>query len=107
MHMAYLSGLPLAIAAIGLAIIVALALVARGRRAPAARTDGRIIGLVPAQGRHSAFDEAYPVIEFVDATGSTVRVTLRERLSRALHAVGETIAVAYDPANPKRAELAF
>ena len=108
MTTAFLSAMPLEAALAVAAVLIAMALAAGGsaRRSQRLRAEGRIVDLVPAQNEDSPFDEVYPVVEFEGANG-LVRVTVRERLSRALHETGKTIALAYDPRNPERVELAF
>ncbi|MEO1199353.1 MAG: DUF3592 domain-containing protein [Pseudomonadota bacterium] len=109
MQSAFLSAMPIeAIAAAALAFAVVVVVVTWPlTRSKAHRAVGKIVDLLPAQDASSPFDEAFPVVEFEDETGGIVRVRLQDRLSRALHAVGETVSVAYDPRNPKRAQLAF
>ena len=109
MQSAFLSAMPIEVViAVAVVLLASAILVAWPMtRSKAHHAVGKIVDLLPAQDANSPFDEAFPVVEFEDEAGGVVRVRLHDSLSRALHAVGETESVAYDPRNPHRAELAL
>lgn len=70
----------------------------------AVATEGTVVRFA-ASGRGGSNTQRYPVVEFATGSGETRQFTWRSG-SEWDHTIGDRVAVRYDPADPRRAEVA-